>query len=555
MSYLVLARKYRPTDFSSVVGQEHVTRTLRNSIKRGKIAHAYLFCGPRGVGKTSVARIFARALNCTGGPNPDPPADDPNGLAVAAGTSLAVREIDGASHNSVDNVRELIESFRSLPPPGWHYKIYIIDEVHMLSTSAFNALLKSLEEPPPNTVFILATTEPHKIPDTVISRCQRHDFRALSPELIVDHLNRVCKSEQIEIEPEALRMIARYADGSMRDAQSLLDRVHSFCEGKITAKEASQALGTVERGALFKLSEAIINRDHQSVFLILDNVFASGVDIALFLREFVLHWRELLMAAAGGEKVLKELGINSDYTVDLKRQAGALSLTDLQDLVQLARRGADEALRSAYPRYALEALVVRMAGREPVKELGQIVAMLKNRSVQALNSDTSAASLKRRVESSSEQQKAVVESQKPKADKNITASSPLDWGAFVSFVAKEGSPMVAEHMKRLSVETFDAGILVASGPEFSTEYLERSDNKARLCELLSSFSGIDKWKINITKGNGDNGIEPGSLREQEEQRLERERRMREKKLVEHPAIKQLKEVFPDSEIEQIKLKE
>ncbi|MCB0337324.1 MAG: DNA polymerase III subunit gamma/tau, partial [Bdellovibrionales bacterium] len=199
MSYLVIARKYRPGTFEAVLGQEHVTRTLANSIKRDRIAHAYVFAGPRGVGKTSSARVLAKALNCEHGPTDSPCGECAPCKDIAEGRCLAVREIDGASHNSVDNVRELIDSFRSLPPPGCRYKVYIIDEVHMLSTSAFNALLKSLEEPPPHTVFILATTELHKIPETVLSRCQRHDFRPMSIQAIEGNLRAVAEAEQISI--------------------------------------------------------------------------------------------------------------------------------------------------------------------------------------------------------------------------------------------------------------------------------------------------------------------------------------------------------------------
>ena len=213
MSYLVLARKYRPAGFNSVSGQEHVTRTLSNAIKLDKVVHAFLFTGPRGVGKTSVSRILSKALNCQNPHETEPCQECASCKEIGQGNSLAVREIDGASHNSVDNVRELVDSFKTLPPPGYKYKVYIIDEVHMLSISAFNALLKSLEEPPPNTVFILATTEVHKIPDTVISRCQRHDFRALAIGSIEARLKEICQFEGIEAEQEAITLVARLSDG------------------------------------------------------------------------------------------------------------------------------------------------------------------------------------------------------------------------------------------------------------------------------------------------------------------------------------------------------
>lgn len=378
MSYLVIARKYRPETFRSVSGQLHVTKTLQNSIVRDQVGHAYVFCGPRGVGKTSVARIFAKSLNCEKGPTAEPCGECKNCEEIALGNSLAVREIDGASHNSVENVRELIESFRTLPAPGSRYKVYIIDEVHMLSLSAFNALLKSLEEPPPNTVFILATTEPQKIPDTVLSRCQRHDFRSLALAQITSRLEEVATAEKIQVEPEVLRMIAKLAQGSMRDAQTLLDRVRAFSDDEtISASSASQALGTVETTSIFQISASILDRKPEKALAELESIFQLGIDTGILLREFVGHFRELLVAKFAGEQALAEFGIIEDEAGLLMQHVESVSSEDLQDLAEMARRGADEALRSAYPKYALEALVVRMGSRLPVKEVGEILQRMR----------------------------------------------------------------------------------------------------------------------------------------------------------------------------------
>lgn len=294
MSYLVLARKYRPPAFEGVAGQAQVTKALQNAIVRGRVGHAYLFAGPRGVGKTSIARIFSKCLNCETGPTVTPCLTCSNCRDIAQGTSLSVREIDGASHNSVDNVRDLIESFRTLPPPGSQYKVYIIDEVHMLSTSAFNALLKSLEEPPPNTIFILATTELHKIPETVLSRCQRHTLRALPINLVEEELAKIANAESIQCEPGALRLIARLSDGSMRDAQSLLDRVSAYVDTTLTEEETGRVLGVVGKQGLFKLSAAIIERDSATALLNIHDSFLQGVEPGVLLRDFAHHWRDLL---------------------------------------------------------------------------------------------------------------------------------------------------------------------------------------------------------------------------------------------------------------------
>jgi DNA polymerase-3 subunit gamma/tau len=299
--YQVIARKWRPQTFGDVVGQDHVVRTLRNAISRGRIAHAYLLVGPRGTGKTSIARIFAKALNCTGGPNADFDPADPAVVAVAEGTHLDVIEIDGASNNSVEQVRDLRETSRYVPAQG-RYKIYIIDEVHMLSTSAFNALLKTLEEPPPHVKFVFATTEVQKVLPTILSRCQRFDLKPIPADLISGRLEAIAASEKVKVDKAALACIARLADGGMRDAQSILDQMIAFCGGEIAEADVLDVYGLVAEAKVAELAGALAAGDHRLIVSIVDECDSAGRDLVRLLADLQAVVRSALLEsiAAGG---------------------------------------------------------------------------------------------------------------------------------------------------------------------------------------------------------------------------------------------------------------
>src|SRR5439155_2088974 len=264
MAYQVIARKYRPQRFADVVGQEHVTQTLANAVAQHRIAHAYLFCGPRGTGKTTIARIFAKCLNCTGGPKADFDENDPRCQEITEGRSMDVLEIDGASNNGVEQVRELRETCKYAPASS-KFKIYIIDEVHMLSTAAFNALLKTLEEPPEHVKFMFATTEPEKVLPTILSRCQRFDLRRIPVKLITQHLGEIAGKENVKIEPAALYAIARGAEGCMRDAESALDQLISFCGENVTEEDVLSMFGLTAQGQIFSLASAILKGESETV--------------------------------------------------------------------------------------------------------------------------------------------------------------------------------------------------------------------------------------------------------------------------------------------------
>jgi DNA polymerase-3 subunit gamma/tau len=299
--YQVIARKWRPQTFDDVVGQDHVVRTLRNAIARQRIAHAYLFVGPRGTGKTSTARIFAKALNCTGGPKADFDPKDPACIAIAEGSHLDVIEIDGASNNGVDQVRDLRETVRYAPAQG-KFKIYIIDEVHMLSAAAFNALLKTLEEPPAHVKFVFATTDPQKVLPTIVSRCQRFDLKPIPDDLIVGRLKTIAAEEKIKVSDAALACIARLADGGMRDAQSIFDQMISFCGGEIAEPDVLDVYGLVAGETIAALAGAIAAADHKKIIALVDECDAAGRDLVRLLIDLQSLVRAALLdsIAQGG---------------------------------------------------------------------------------------------------------------------------------------------------------------------------------------------------------------------------------------------------------------
>src|SRR5436309_2149200 len=289
MSYQVIARKYRPQRFSDVVGQEHVTQTLSNAIEQNRIAHAYLFCGPRGTGKTTIARIFAKGLNCTGGPKVDFDNNDSRCQEITEGRAIDVLEIDGASNNGVEQVRELRDTVKYSPASS-KFKIYIIDEVHMLSTAAFNALLKTLEEPPAHVKFLFATTDPEKVLPTILSRCQRFDLRRIPAKLIVKHLAQIAGKEKVKIEEAALYAIARGADGGMRDAESTLDQLISFCGEAIEEPDVLSMFGLTAQSQILGLAEAMLNGDAEKTLRELNDLAKNGKDLGRLLSDLLGHF-------------------------------------------------------------------------------------------------------------------------------------------------------------------------------------------------------------------------------------------------------------------------
>lgn len=375
MSYKVLARKWRPDHFDEVVGQEHVARTLINSIEQDRVAHSYLFCGARGVGKTSTARILAKAMNCEKGPAARPCYDCAPCEEISNGQSVDVFEIDGASNRGINEIRELREGVRYAPSRD-AYKIYIIDEVHMLTTEAFNALLKTLEEPPPHAIFIFATTEPQKIPVTILSRCQRFDFKRISQSDIVAHLEQLCEHEGFEAEKAALQVIARQANGGMRDALSLLDQIISFSGKHITEQKITEILGVANRKHLFELSKAVLHGDAESALVVLDDVNRYGYDLQQFASELVNHFRDLMVTAVVNEPE-KVTQLTESELEAAREQVAQKPRELLHRMFTVMVEGAQQMSRSAFPKLIFEMTLVRLAELEPMENLDVLVDRLR----------------------------------------------------------------------------------------------------------------------------------------------------------------------------------
>ena len=375
--YLVLARKWRPQTFEEVVGQEHITRALQNAIASHRIGHAFLFIGSRGIGKTTTARILAKALNCesVAEPTPHPCGECDNCRTIAAGNSIDVIEIDGASNNSVDNVREIREHIRLMPVRS-RYKVYVIDEVHQLSIPAFNALLKTLEEPPPHAIFILATTEAHKVPATIISRCQRYDFRRVPVDRVLDLLREIVKKEGVQCSDDALRAISRAAEGAVRDAESILEQLISYCQGEITLQDVLDVLGLIDWQVLHRLGEAIADKDIAAQLSIVEEVATGGGDLSQFLGEILQYFRNLLVCKTADAARL--IHLPADELARIEETAKRFSLTEIIRFVEAFAALSRDFDSQLAQRIALEALLIRSAKLTVEVSVSSIIEQLMN---------------------------------------------------------------------------------------------------------------------------------------------------------------------------------
>ncbi|MGZ3568946.1 MAG: DNA polymerase III subunit gamma/tau [Thermodesulfobacteriota bacterium] len=555
-SYLVLARKWRPQVFEEVVGQQHITRALQNGISQQRVAHAFLFTGARGVGKTSTARILAKALNCEKGPQINPCNQCTNCQEITHGTSIDVIEIDGASNRGIDEIRELRENVRYTPAKSRH-KIYIIDEVHMLTKEAFNALLKTLEEPPPHIIFIFATTEPHKIPATILSRCQRYDFKRIPFREVVGSLKRIVEEEGVQISQRGLFSIAQESEGSLRDAESLLDQVIGYAGKQIRDEEIAEVLGFIDRKILSDTIEAIADRDVERCMEAVEKVYQFGYDLQHFCRELLQTLRHLILIKLS-QHPERLMELPEEELESFKKQAEKFQFDQLNHLFSLLLKGEQEIAQSAFPRTMLEVALIRMATSRPVLSVDEMMKKLealesrvllkgeKEKRVSSVpgvvhsgperdkdknkrNDDASADKLKQTGE-----EKIIKKNEEPKASKTEEEFSDVPskiweetWKGLVDFTRAKnpilGSFLVLGNLVHLSDEKIEIGF---DKDSFHYERMLERENRSQLESICHEYlrkkikvviSPMDEW----TGSRGREGVARGEMTHSEQgKRLE-----------------------------------
>lgn len=496
MSYTALYRKFRPLCFEDVKGQEHIVKTLKNQIKGDRIGHAYLFTGTRGTGKTTVAKILARAVNCEAPVDGSPCGECASCKNILSGAGMNVIEMDAASNNGVDDVRDIVEDISYSPAQG-KYKVYIIDEVHMLSTSAFNALLKTLEEPPSYVIFILATTEVHKIPITILSRCQRYDFRRISIETITGRLQELMEKEHLQVQERALRYIAKTADGSMRDALSLLERCIAFYYGEeLTYDKALEVLGAVDTGVFSRMLRAVIAQDVAGCIALLEEMIIQGRELVQFVADFTWYLRNLLLIKTSDTGAMEDvIDISSDNLKKLKEEAQMTDLDTIMRYIRVLAELSGQLRLAAQKRIMIELALVKLCRPQMESDTASLVDRIRT--------------LERQVEKGlpfravSGEASSYAEAGMKKDDTNVRktprpAAIPEDirqvvaqWGTIVNRI---GQPMKAYlRSARLSMDNEDRLLLVVSDST-CYDWLSTAQHKA---EIEEGISGMIEKQVEV----------------------------------------------------------
>ncbi len=608
-SYLVLARKYRPATFSDVVGQSHVVQALTNSILSGRVAHAFLFCGVRGVGKTTVARILAKSLNCTNRQEgqTDPCNECSSCREIADGISVDVQEIDGASHTSVENIREINENIK-YPPVSSPFKIIIIDEVHMISISAFNALLKTLEEPPAHAKFIFATTESHKVPATINSRCQRFNFRTISMVDMIAGMSRILEQEGIEASEQALAQVAREAQGSFRDALSLLDQVIAFSAGSVTLKDVEATLGIVGREAFGRLVQAILERDAAGALRLVHDLFDGGYDPEQLALDMIDYLRGLIVVGTvpAADRPEGMVDAAPAELEEMERLSARASPEELQYMFEMLMRGEGEIKRAGNPWVVLEMTVIRMATAPDIVDLSEILRRIESAPPSAARrtpprsrqTDKPSSEMHRRsafgsgplaaqketgsVEKgetvriageASEMEPGV----KPNESPEETPAAPPNEQASEGFVITRITPVFEEPPDELwaAIKTeignsgldpmlssmMDHGRIISVGPTqveigfhktfYRDEFEKRLEGKAAVKKIFEDFFGDARVKVlTLAQPTSLDTEKPYTSRPNGE--TDRTRALKQEAL-EHPIVTAVQEEFEDTSIDDIKI--
>lgn len=487
MSYTALYRKFRPVEFEDVKGQEHIITTLKNQIEANRIGHAYLFCGTRGTGKTTVAKIFAKAVNCEHPVNGSPCGECAMCRSIAAGTSMNVIEIDAASNNGVDNIREIREEVAYRPTEG-KYKVYIIDEVHMLSIGAFNALLKTLEEPPEYVIFILATTEVHKIPITILSRCQHYDFKRISIETITDRMRDLMQEEQVEVEEKALRYVAKAADGSMRDALSLLDQCIAFYLGqKLTYDNVLEVLGAVDTDVFSRLLRSVIRRDVPKVLDIVDDLVMQGRELTQLATDFTWYLRNLLLVKTS-DNIEDVLDVSTENMQQLQEEAGMVESDMLLRYIRIFSELSGQLKYAAQKRVLLEVALIKLC--TPAMETNSDSILDRIRVLEEKLEQGAISGVQERVVYVKEDGQALAE---PTPRPELPNAVPEDVQQVVKNfrpIADEASGMLRNYLKkaRLSLAG-DNRLMIVMPDALGADFVGREDRRKELESLIENRIG------------------------------------------------------------------